>query len=229
MIHIPVRTVSIYSLIDPRTNKVRYIGKTVLTLQKRLYHHLYDKSDTHKCRWIKSLMQLNLVPIIQEIEKCLESEWEERERVWIAYYKKYGDCLTNCTDGGDGVYGLTRTEEHKNKIRESLKGHTVSEETKLKISMTKLNRSYHHSDEAKAKISLASKGRKLGPRSEEHKLKISITNKGKKKPPRTEEHKLKLNAAQKARVRSPLSEEHKAKLRIATTRWHERRKVKGFL
>lgn len=68
--------------------------------------------------------------------------------------------------------GKCRTEETKQKMRESQKGHFVSEEQKKKLSDAAKNMS----DETKKKMSEAKKGKKI---SEEHKKKISDGNKGK--------------------------------------------------
>ena len=53
----------IYGLICPLTNEYRYIGKTVQTLNKRLYKHLYeiDKHTSYKNSWLKKLRILNVL------------------------------------------------------------------------------------------------------------------------------------------------------------------------
>lgn len=40
----------IYVLKDPETKEIRYVGKTVSSLQKRLKQHIYDtkKSKNHR-------------------------------------------------------------------------------------------------------------------------------------------------------------------------------------
>ena len=53
------------------------------------------------------------------------------------------------------------------------------------------------SEETRRKLSKASKGRKLPPRSAEHRRKISEARKGKKLKPLTEEHRRKISEAQK--------------------------------
>ncbi len=68
---------------------------------------------------------------------------------------------------------------------------------------------YHHSEESKAKIGLASSGKII---SEEHKAKISLANSGRVF---SEEHKVKLS---KAHLGKTLSENHKAKLSKAGKR-----------
>lgn len=91
----------IYRLKDPITLEVRYVGKTVSSLEKRLGEHISysKKGKTHRDNWIKSLPDR---PIIELIEECDDSIWEERERYWITYYKAR---LTNHTDGGEGMLG----------------------------------------------------------------------------------------------------------------------------
>ncbi len=42
----------IYTLSDPNTNEVRYVGKTI-NIKRRYKQHLYDKRQTsHKNSWI---------------------------------------------------------------------------------------------------------------------------------------------------------------------------------
>lgn len=93
----------IYSLSDPTTMKIRYIGVTTNSLERRLYQHKYTaikrKVDTHVAKWIRHLYKDNLLPIISLIEVCTKDNWEEREKYWISFY----DNLTNIREGGAGV------------------------------------------------------------------------------------------------------------------------------
>jgi len=99
----------IYALLDPNTNEVRYIGKTV-SLSKRLRKHISEsKNDTksHKKAWINSLIVKDQEPIMKILEKLEDSDsWKLRERYWIKYYKDIGAKLTNMTEGGDGTSGM---------------------------------------------------------------------------------------------------------------------------
>lgn len=70
------------------------------------------------------------------------------------------------------------------------------------------------SEEHRAKLSAARKGKKLGPKSEEHKAKLSAANKGKKRGPLSEKQKAALRKANIGRKR-PCSEETKAKISAA--------------
>ncbi len=95
----------IYILKDPVTLKIRYVGVTTRTLPIRLYNHIYYakfRASTHVHHWIMALIKNKQKPIIELLEKTIENKWEERERYWIAYYKKTG-LLTNIKEGGQGV------------------------------------------------------------------------------------------------------------------------------
>lgn len=127
--------VSIYGLINPITNELRYVGKTKQTLQARLNGHMKDsKRRTFSMpNWIKGLSKLNKKPEIVELECVGASEWVEAEMFWIAYAKYLGAKLLNHSLGGDGSVGFKLTDETKNKIRLANLGKTLSEETKEKL------------------------------------------------------------------------------------------------
>jgi hypothetical protein len=97
--------VKIYTLSDPHTEEIRYVGKTVETLNKRLSKHTSNiknlNEKNHRAFWIKSLVQKGLKPIIRLIEEVPFEIWEEREKYWIKYYRDLGLNLVNSTDGGD--------------------------------------------------------------------------------------------------------------------------------
>ena len=95
--------VKIYGLYDPtdNTESIRYVGKTIQSLGKRLQGHI-DESiknnpSTYKKNWINSLLSRNIRPKIKLIEICNESNWEEKERYWISNIQN----LTNLTAGGE--------------------------------------------------------------------------------------------------------------------------------
>lgn len=133
----------IYKLIDPRTNEIRYIGKTKNSLKKRLYEHLTKRNltpKTHKNNWIKSLLKENLKPIIEKIEEVNEDNWIEREIYYIQHFKNKGINLTNGTNGGDGALGTKQSKDSINKRLETMRkkygknAFKISEETKQKMS-----------------------------------------------------------------------------------------------
>lgn len=94
----------IYSLTDPITNQIRYIGKTV-NLEQRLYNHINHaktmKYKRHVCYWINSLLKQGKLPIMNVLEEC-DINWQEREQYWIEQHKEN---LCNHTLGGEGRLG----------------------------------------------------------------------------------------------------------------------------
>lgn len=116
--------VTIYMLIDPLSNRIRYVGKC-MNLAERLRRHLRDKHPSHKASWIKSLSQKNLRPIIAELEVCSVEIWERRERYWIKKFRSLGHKLTNMNEGGVG--GGTPSQAVRDKISKALLGKSLSE------------------------------------------------------------------------------------------------------
>jgi hypothetical protein len=146
--------IRIYGLVDPRDNKIRYVGKTKNTLKKRLSEHLYKKenSNTYKHNWISSLKNIDLKPFIIELEVCDETNWVEREQHWISKI----DNLTNLTAGGEGVNFFADevlqkiSESSKKKWEDPIYRKNVSDKQKL----------YWSIEENRKAMSLKTKGKK---------------------------------------------------------------------
>lgn len=112
-----MKTVSIYQLKHPITLEIRYVGKTIESLNKRLEKHIYNRMNNSKVnKWCKKLKDLGLKPLIELIEVCSEENWQEREIYWIAFYKKEGNLLNIALGGESGNLGYKHTEEAKQKI-----------------------------------------------------------------------------------------------------------------
>lgn len=105
-----------------------------------------------------------------------------------------------------GVKKAPLSDSHREKIAEANRGKKQSAETKRKRSVSMVGNTnslgYKHSDESKAKISRALKGRKGKPLSVEARRKISERQKGKPKPPFTAEHRANLSKAARNRKRA---------------------------
>lgn len=171
--------IKIYKLIDPITDEVRYIGKTIQTLNNRLRRHVYDanrltENKSHKNNWIRLLLKKNLKPKIELIEENIDiDKWGEVEIMYIKKFRGLGYDLTNNTNGGEGSHGVILSEETKKKISEANKGRVVSESIKKYLS--DLHKGKKLSEETKKKISQSKKGKKL---SDKHKKKLSLINSG---------------------------------------------------
>ncbi|MFC3833079.1 MULTISPECIES: GIY-YIG nuclease family protein [Deinococcus] len=111
-------TTYIYSLSDPRTQEIRYIGKTDHS-KRRLSQHISDTKDgPYKTNWIASLKKDALSPIMTILEE-VEEGWQERERFWIAALAPHSR-LVNLTAGGEGG-SYTPSAETLQKRSEGLK------------------------------------------------------------------------------------------------------------
>lgn len=98
-----MKTTFIYGLSDPRTDKVRYIGKSN-NPKKRYNRHLSLKGISHKNSWISQLKSEGYLPTLEIIDEVSKREWQYWERFWIHQFECWGFNLTNMTKGGDGFY-----------------------------------------------------------------------------------------------------------------------------
>lgn len=170
---IDTRKVKIYVLKHPDTLEVRYVGKTVKRLCERIGNHITNakssKHNVHLSNWILKILSEGKKPIIELIEECEHSVWQEREKYWISQYPN----LINLTAGGDGCDGLIHSEATKEKLRLAKLGYKHSEE--FKRNMSKRLKGIPLTEEHKAHIGNANRGRKA---SLETKKKPSEAHKG---------------------------------------------------
>src|SRR5215470_16651099 len=90
------RTYTIYALIDPRDNSIRYIGKTYDPDKRKEEHLRGGDGNVPKREWIYELRLLGLTPIMQPIETGLSLAVAlERETMWIQHYLNAGIQLVN--------------------------------------------------------------------------------------------------------------------------------------
>lgn len=104
--------IKIYLLKDPRTNEVRYVGCSK-NIQQRFKNHLNKARDlfTDKRKWLEELRTLKLKPLLEIIESVEDSNYLEREKYWIKYYREKGCNLTNT---GDINFNGNQTSFQKN-------------------------------------------------------------------------------------------------------------------
>lgn len=106
----------IYTLIDPRTNLVRYVGQTINEPYKRLAQHNCNYKRKigkirHSDAWIKNLHKNNLRPIMEVIDECSIDELNNKEIEYIKLYKSIGAKLCNHSTGGESGRGCKMSEE----------------------------------------------------------------------------------------------------------------------
>ena len=170
---VDTRRVKIYVLKHPDTLEIRYVGKTIGSLNKRLCNHIANakgnKHNKHLSNWILNILNDKKRPIIELIEECDNSVWEEREKYWISQYSN----LINLTKGGDGCIGFTHSPETINKLKLVNLGRKHTEE--FKEAMSKRLKGVPLSKEHIAKIVKSNTGRKA---SEETRKKLSESHKG---------------------------------------------------
>jgi hypothetical protein len=211
----PPAVARIYTLSDPRTLEVRYVGMTTKTLAARLRSHLknYKHERNHRAFWILSLQKAGVAPVIAELEMVPVDERAAAERKWIAFYRMQGARLVNATDGGEGTLGLKMSPEARKKISDSKKGkpqlHLLkyahmprSEETRERIRQT-LRRGYQEHPEWREAISRVHKGKII---SEGHRRIVGAASTRKWEAWRasgatiSEESRARMSAAQKERA-----------------------------
>ena len=111
----------IYTLSDPVSKEVRYIGLTTKPLKERFSQHYSRKCNNHKCNWIKGLRSKGLRPVMQELDIANSTEeLNSLEIYWIEQFKQWGFNLVNLTQGGEGSFGYKHTKESLNKMKEKL-------------------------------------------------------------------------------------------------------------
>jgi hypothetical protein len=125
----------IYTIADPDTNLVRYIGQTINFNARKRKHLSTSKDSKTYCQcWIFSLLKKGITPIFEIIEECNIDLLDNQEQFYISLFKSWGFDLTNLTNGGFRNKELSI--ESKKKISDKLKGKIQSEITKLKRSQT---------------------------------------------------------------------------------------------
>ena len=184
----------IYLIKNIINNKV-YIGSAI-NIDKRWKEHIYSlkKSKHHsehlQYAWDK-YGELNFkFEILEEVSNLLHLI--SYEQVYLDYYKSYEEerGYNICIVAGS-QYGLKRTEQTKQRMREANIGKKASEEAKQKMREAGIGRK--HSEETKQKLKELHVGKKF---SEETKQKLSEAHIGKKL---SEETKQKMSEAKRNR------------------------------
>jgi group I intron endonuclease len=180
--------VQIYGIYDPRNEEeIRYIGKTMMSLQKRMYAHMFHARHGTKrplYLWMKKLIAQGVSPAIRVIEETTESQWPEKEVFWISHFKStQQDRLLNLSAGGVSNLNWIPSEETRRKISKSnkgkpccWKGKRLSEEHKRNIGkgglgLKRTNATKRAISESLTGKSLTNKHRAALAKAKEHKRK----------------------------------------------------------
>lgn len=119
------RDVRIYVLIEIDTNAIRYVGKTVLGVERRRIQHQQFARYTTRCtrlaNWLRALERDGRSFRIVEVETVPHNgNWIAAERAWITRLRAAGCRLVNSTDGGEGLPGHVFSAEHRRNISAAL-------------------------------------------------------------------------------------------------------------
>ena len=100
----------IYELRDPRTAKVRYVGKAN-DPQDRLGRHIRfrNRYDRPKNMWIRELVDLGLEPLLRVVMKVPSERWTYFERRVIQSCLDRGVQLLNQNKGGGGPLTVSQS------------------------------------------------------------------------------------------------------------------------
>jgi hypothetical protein len=189
----------VYQLRLENSETPFYIGKG---RGRRILEHFRPsalKKRNHKNNAINKAVR-DGVEVFSEVlfDGLTEDQAHAKEVELIAFYGRRvnGGCLTNATDGGEGV-----------------SGYKPSEETRRKISAAK--RGKKHSDDHRRKMSIALTGRKMSAESIE---KTASANRGRK---RTPEHIANLSKATRGVKRSDATRAAMSAQRAGKPKSHE--------
>jgi hypothetical protein len=88
----------IYALVDPRDERVRYVGVTIRPLFDRLADHIEKPTNREMRRWFADLDAQGSAPSVRLLIGVSDA-WEDAERGWIAWFRARGELL-NIDPGG---------------------------------------------------------------------------------------------------------------------------------
>lgn len=188
----------IYALVDPaELDHIRYVGMAMR--DARPFDHVREarKGKASYCyNWIRSLLTDQIEPIIFVIERCAD----DATRSFVG----------------------ERERHHIDRLRKE--GHQLTNTADGGYGGMMIGK--HHTNEAKAKISLESRTRVRKSFSDASRRKMRLAKLGKRRSSPSSASRAKMSATQKGRPGTPLSLEARAKLSVSVKNsWKKRRGI----
>lgn len=135
-----ILTTNIYTLADPVSGDIRYVGKAN-DVAKRYRLHVRKDEHTLKSRWIAGLKKRGLLPVVEVLDVVPRSEWQFWEQHWIQVVRGWGFRLVNGDNGGLGSDRLS--DALKRRIGDALRGRK-NESLSRKVFMYSLDGAFLH-------------------------------------------------------------------------------------
>ena len=215
------KTAFLYTLSDPRTGEVRYVGWTSAP-RRRFAQHLSEaqRRDTHKDRWIRRLLSSAHLPVQRVVAIVDRKTAPQLEMEYIAQLRRRGLLLVNSTSGGEGTWNPP--PDVRARIGAASRARMSTPEGRAKAAlMGSLGRGKAKSSATRAKMANAARNR-----SPETLAKMAAAGTNRR---HSAETKVKLSAAAKRRKANPFAGKHhsqasRAKMsRAQRERWARRR------
>lgn len=164
----------IYAFVDG-ANSPFYVGKTI-NLQQRKRNHVWNAKSGCKlylyCKLRKMMANNEPFDAVVIEQGIPDAEIDDKERYWIAEYRRLGYKLCNLADGGEGGKGMS-PEMQKAAAAEKRRGRKMSQESRKRISEAR--KGIRFSAEHRKNLSEARRRRVI---KEETRIKCSQTSKG---------------------------------------------------
>lgn len=182
-------TTFIYGLIDPRTDELRWVGKSDDPQRRMLQHMARHTGTAPRIAWFRELRDRGIDPRVVILEEVATSDWQDAERRWIDDMRDDGHQLLNAIAGGTGgshnagmKLGPQSDEVKQRRLerRQQFQRRPMSAEGRRRLrEARKLDPRIGERVEA---MVAATRG---VPKSAEHKAKIGAGNRGKTVSPET--------------------------------------------
>lgn len=223
----------IYTLAEPDTGAIRYVGITRVPLKERRARHICDARKSgeknYRACWLRSLEARGLKPIISEVEVTTDPA---RERFWIAHFRAARYALVNTSDGMESHVGYITPPEVRTAISAAKRGKPISASHRAALRQAIIGRPVSEATREKIRASQVGKKRNLSPEAIERMI---APHQGKsswnKDVTRTPEVRRKLSEAQRGKkhskeTRRKISEANKGKPGTMTGRqWSPERRA----